>query len=65
MSNPSWIEATKTWRKLPPQERPRLNVETIPRHVANLMAMKGEHVDEAWIREQFARRTSARAPNFQ
>ena len=32
----------------------------LPRHVANSMAMEGEPVDEAWIRERLAPKTRER-----
>ena len=39
------------------EERRRRHLEAIPRHVANSMAMEGEPVDEAWIRERLTRST--------
>ena len=56
MSDTRWMEAIKSWRKLPLEERRRRHLEAIPRHVANSMAMEGEPVDEAWIRERLAYR---------
>ena len=56
MADTSWLEIIVRWRSLPPEERRRRHVEAIPRHVANSMAMEGEPVDEAWIRERLARR---------
>ena len=52
MQDTSWIKSVERWRNLPIQERYRLHLEAIPRHVANSMAMEGEPVDEALIREQ-------------
>ena len=54
MSNKNCMEAIKRWRSLPEEERQRRHQESIPRHVANSMAMEGEPVDEAWIRERLA-----------
>ena len=56
MPENDWREAVERWRSLSPEERRRLHLEAIPRHVANSMAMEGEPVDEAWIRERLARR---------
>ena len=56
MSDTRWMEAIKSWRKLPLEERRRRHLEAIPRHVANSMAMEGEPVDEGWIRERLSRR---------
>ena len=50
-----WMQVTQHWRSLPLEERRRRHLEAIPRHVANSMAMEGEPVDEAWIRERLAR----------
>lgn len=55
-SDHKWREAVERWRKLPLHERRRRHLEAIPRHVANSMAMEGEPVDEAWIRECLAKR---------
>lgn len=55
MSDTGWKEAIERWRKLPEEERRRRHQEAIPRRVANSMAMEGEPVDEAWIRERLAR----------
>ena len=54
MPETDWREAIERWRSRPPEERRRLHREAIPRHVANSMAMDGESVDEAWIRERLA-----------
>lgn len=54
-SDHKWREAVERWRKLPLHER-RRHLEAIPRHVANSMAMEGEPVDEAWIRERLVQR---------
>lgn len=59
MTNMRWMEAIEQWRSLPAEERRRWHLDAIPRHVANSMAMEGEPVDEAWIRERLAR-----APEF-
>ena len=56
MPGNDWREAVERWRSLSQEERRRLHLEAIPRHVANSMAMEGEPVDEAWIRERLARR---------
>ena len=56
MSDTRWMEAVERWRRLPPEERRRRHQQAIPRHVSNSMAMEGEPVDEAWIREQLAPR---------
>ena len=56
MPDTRWTEVIERWRNLPPEERRRRHIEAIPRHVANSMAMEGEPVDEAWIRERLARR---------
>lgn len=48
------LEEAERWRKLPPDERLRRSLEAIPRRVANSMAMAGEPVDEARIREHLA-----------
>ena len=56
MSDTGWMKAVERWRSLSPEERRRRHLEAIPRHVANSMAMEGEPVDEAWIRERLARR---------
>ena len=55
MPDNQWMEAVERWRSLPEEERRRRRLEAIPRHVANSMAMEGEPVDEAWIRERLAR----------
>ena len=49
-----WMEAVERWRRLPLEERLRRQLEAIPRRVANSMAMEGEPVDEALIREYLA-----------
>ena len=49
-----WWEAVLAWRRLTPEERYRRHLESIPRSVANSMAIEGEPVDEQWIREQLA-----------
>ncbi len=56
MPENDWREAIERWRRLPPEERRRIHLEAIPRHVANSMAMEGQPVDEEWIRERLARR---------
>ena len=56
MPDTRWMEAVDRWRSLSPEERRRRHLEAIPRHVANSMAMEGEPVSEAWIRERLARR---------
>ena len=56
MTNNQLVEAVERWRELPRHERLRRHLEAIPRHVANSMAMEGEPVDEAWIRDRLARR---------
>ena len=56
MPSTDWREAIERWRSLAPEERRRLHLEAIPRHVANSMAMEGQPVDEDWIRERLARR---------
>ncbi len=56
MLDSGWMEAIERWRSLPKEERRRRHQEAIPRHVANSMAMEGEPVDEARIRERLARR---------
>ena len=61
MPNAAWIEAVERWRKLPLEERRRRHLESIPRHVANSMAMEGEPVDEECIRERLARHIQPRA----
>lgn len=48
------------WRKLSTEERLRRHLQAIPRHVANSMAMEGEPVEEAVIRERLAQRTRQR-----
>ncbi len=55
MLNMNWKQAIEHWRSLPEKERRRRHLQAIPRHVANSMAMEGEPVDEAWIRERLAR----------
>ena len=49
-----WWEAVLAWRRLTPEERHRRHLESIPRSVANSMAIEDEPVDEQWIREQLA-----------
>ena len=56
MPETDWRVAVERWRSLAPEERRRLHLEAIPRHVANSMAMEGQPVDEEWIRERLARR---------
>ena len=56
MPNNQLLDEVERWRKLPPDERLRQHLEAIPSHVANSMAMEGEPVDEAWIRERLVRR---------
>ena len=56
MPDTRWLEAIERWRSLPEEERRRRHQEAIPRHVANSMAMEGEPVDEARVRERLARR---------
>ncbi len=58
-----WEEAIRNWRALPEEERRRLHLAAIPRHVANSMAMAGEPVDEDWIRQRLARRIARRMPD--
>ena len=57
-----WMQVTQRWRSLPLEER-RRHLEAIPRHVANSMAMEGDPVDEAWIRERLARFIESRSPS--
>ena len=52
MTETHWMEAVARWRRLPMEERRRRHLQAIPHHVANSMAMEGEPVDEAWIRER-------------
>ena len=54
-------EIIKAWRALPPEERRRRHLESIPRSVANSMAIEGEPVDEQWLREKLAERMRQRA----
>ena len=56
MSDTDWMEVIEHWRSLPEEERRHRHRDSIPRRVANSMAMEGEPVDEAWIRERLARR---------
>ena len=58
-----WMQVTQHWRSLPLEERRRRHLEAILRHVANSMAMEGEPVDEAWIRERLARFIESRSPS--
>lgn len=59
MPDTQWMEAIERWRSLPLEERRRRHLAAIPHHVANSMAMEGEPVDEAWIRERLAPRSSS------
>ena len=61
MPDTSRTDAVRRWRRLPPEERRRRHLEAIRRHVANSMVMKGEPVDEAWIRERLSHCTRRRA----
>lgn len=54
MEDKDWIQAIERWRKLPAEERKRRHQESIPRRVANSMAMEGEPVDEECIRKRLA-----------
>ena len=54
MENEDWIQSIENWRKLPAEERRRRHQESIPRRVANSMAMEGEPVDEECIRKRLA-----------
>ena len=56
MPNYRLLEAIQNWRRLTPEDRLRRNLEAIPRRVANSMAMEGEPVDEARIREHLEKR---------
>ena len=49
-----WREAIRAWRRMTPEERYRRHLESIPRSVANSMAIEGEPVDEQWLRERLA-----------
>lgn len=60
MPNPKLKEVIRRWRALPEEERRRIHQEAIPRHVANSMAMEGEPVDEAWIRQRLKHRMRQR-----
>lgn len=40
MPDSDWEEAIRNWRALPEEERRRLHLAAIPRHVANSMAMR-------------------------
>ena len=55
-----WTQMIQHWRSLPLEERRRRHLEAIPRHAANSMAMEGEPVDEAWIRQRLASRIRTR-----
>ena len=55
-----WTQMIQHWRSLPLAERRRRHLEAIPRHAANSMAMAGEPVDEAWIRQRLASRIRTR-----
>ena len=59
--NQGWQKAIQAWRDLPPEERRRRHLESIPRRVANSMAIEGEPVSEQWIREQLAEQMRQRA----
>ena len=65
MPDTHWKEAIERWRSLPMEERRRRHLKAIPRHVANSMAMEGEPVDEAWIRERLARSQESDAVRFE
>ena len=56
MPNYSLLEAIQNWRALPPEDRLRRNLKAIPGRVTNSMAMEGEPVDEARIRQHLERR---------
>ena len=56
MKEEDWKKAIRRWRELPEAERRRRHLEAVPIHVANSMAMAGDPVDEAWIREVLADR---------
>ena len=58
-------ETIAAWRRLPPEERRRRHLESIPRHVADSMAMEGEPVDEEIIRRRLATRMAQRATSKQ
>jgi hypothetical protein len=51
----NWKEAIANWRKLAVEQRFQRHLAAIPRHVAMSMAIEGEPVAEAQIREQLAR----------
>ncbi len=55
-----WTQKIQHWRSLPLKGRRRRHLEAIPRHAANSMAMEGEPVDEAWIRQRLASRIRTR-----
>ncbi len=61
MTEAEWDEMIRRWRALPLEERQRRHLESIPRHVANSMAMEGEPVSEEWIRERLAELIQQRA----
>ena len=56
-----WQAAIRAWRSLTPAERHRRHLESIPRRVANSMAIEGEPVDEQWLRERLAAQMQQRA----
>ena len=58
---PTPRQAIEAWRKLPPAERRRRHLESIPRRVANSMAIEGKPVDEQWLRQKLADHMRQRA----
>ncbi len=52
----NWIKAIQQWRQLPLATRAEIHLRRIPHHTATSMAMEGEPIEEALIREQLASR---------
>jgi len=62
-----WEEAIRNWRALPEEERRRLHLAAIPRHVANSMAMRrrtgGRGLDSAAPRPPNCAQDARSAPH--
>ena len=55
MKDTDWQDIVAQWRKLSPEQKRRIRLNSIPRRVARSMAFEGEPVDEKMLEEELQR----------